>query len=178
MSLSWTYLRVLESLLRRWGSAVTHWRGKDTGARGPREYWLAWALPEVTILASRPGPTRQPTGSSASTPQANQQDRNTAPPSADRLPKAVLSSQPPLNTPIDTALPSRETQPSSTHQRAGTSPSHQEACTSPGPTSPTRGQTPETRRATVLQPAEGDHENRKLEKNEMAEKHVPDKGTR
>ena len=52
-------------------------------------------------------------------------------PSADRLPKVILSSQPPQNTPLNTALTTRGTRPSSTHQRAGTSPSHQEDCTSP-----------------------------------------------
>ena len=57
------------------------WRGggwlwlslcKDTCGEGPREYWLAWALPEVTILAPRSGPTLQPAGSSAGRPQAKQ----------------------------------------------------------------------------------------------------------
>ena len=50
-------------------------------------------------------------------------------PSADRLPKVVLSSQPPQNTPLDTALPTRGT--SSTYQWGGISPPpNQEACTS------------------------------------------------
>ena len=48
---------------------------------------------------------------------------------ADRLPKAILSQQLRLNTILDTAIPNRETGPSSTHQRTGTSPSHQ-TCTS------------------------------------------------
>ena len=52
-------------------------------------------------------------------------------PSADRLPKVILILQPPLNTPLDTPLPTRGTRPSSAHQWTGTSPSHQEACTSP-----------------------------------------------
>ena len=52
-------------------------------------------------------------------------------PSADRLPKVVLSSQTLQNTPLDTALPFRGKRLSSTHQSAGTSPSHQEAYTSP-----------------------------------------------
>ena len=51
-------------------------------------------------------------------------------PSADRLLKVFLSSQPPLSIPIDIALPTRETKQNSTHQWAGTSLSHQEACTS------------------------------------------------
>ena len=52
-------------------------------------------------------------------------------PSADRLPKVVLSSQTPQNTPPDAALPCREERLSSTHQSTGTSPSHQETVTSP-----------------------------------------------
>ena len=51
-------------------------------------------------------------------------------PSADRLPKDFLSSQPPLDTPLDMVLSIRGPTPSSTHQGTGTSPSHQEACTS------------------------------------------------
>ena len=51
--------------------------------------------------------------------------------SADRLPKAVLISKPPLDTPLYTALSTRGTRPSSTHKWAGTSPSQQEACTRP-----------------------------------------------
>ena len=47
-------------------------------------------------------------------------------PSADRLPKGVLSMQPPLIISLDTALPTRWTRPSSTHQWAATSLSHQE----------------------------------------------------
>ena len=52
-------------------------------------------------------------------------------PSADKLSKAVLSQRLPINRPLDMALPTRRTRPSSIHQWAGTSPSHQEACTSP-----------------------------------------------
>ena len=51
-------------------------------------------------------------------------------PSTDRMPKVERSSQPPVNTPLDMTLPTRGTRPSSIHQWAGTSPSHQEACTS------------------------------------------------
>ena len=53
----------------------------------------------------------------------------TSPPSADRVPKAILSSQPPINTPLHT-LPTWGIRPSSTHQWEDTSPSHQEASTS------------------------------------------------
>ena len=51
--------------------------------------------------------------------------------SADKLPKVVLSSQLPQNIPLDMALPIRGKRPSFTNQRTGTSPTHQEAYTSP-----------------------------------------------
>ena len=51
--------------------------------------------------------------------------------SADRLYKVELRLQSPLNLSFDTALLTRWTSSSSTHQRAGISPSHQEACISP-----------------------------------------------
>ena len=52
-------------------------------------------------------------------------------PSVDRLPKDFLSPQPPLDMPLDMALPSRGPRPSPTHhQWASISPSHQEAYTS------------------------------------------------
>ena len=71
-SLGQTYLWVLESLLGRWGSALTHCWGKDTGGGVPWEYSSSWALLEVAILPLRPGPTQLPAGSSAGTSQAKQ----------------------------------------------------------------------------------------------------------
>ena len=84
----------------------------------------------------------------------NQQDKNTA---IDRLPKVVLSSQPPQNTPRDKDLPTRGTRPNSTDQRASTSPSHQEACTSPWINLTHQKQ--EELRSCSLQ--KGDHKDRK-----------------
>ena len=71
-SLGQTYLWVLEALLGRRGSAVAHCRGKDTGGRDAMQFSSEWAPLVVTILALRPGPTQQPEGSSAGTPQAKQ----------------------------------------------------------------------------------------------------------
>ena len=75
-------------------------------------------------------------------------------PSADRLPKVNLSPQLPIYIPLDTSLSTRGTRPSSTHQWAGTSSSHQEACTRPWTNLTHKGQTPEVRRSTILQPEE------------------------
>ena len=52
-------------------------------------------------------------------------------PSVDRLPKVVLSSQTPKNTPPEEALVFRGKRLNATHQTAGTRPSHQDAYTSP-----------------------------------------------
>ena len=60
----------------------------------------------------------------------NQKDRNTAPSHSRQQLKVFLSPQPSLKYTLDTALPTRGTRSSSSHQWAGTSPSHQEACTS------------------------------------------------
>ena len=60
----------------------------------------------------------------------NKQDRNTTPPSiAERLPKFIIMSQTPQNTPLDMDLPARKTRSSLIHQNTGTSPLHQEANT-------------------------------------------------
>ena len=78
-------------------------------------------------------------------------------PSADRLPKVVLTSQTPQNTPPDTALPIRGKRLSSTHQRTGWClpvPPTRKPTQGPGPISPTRGQTTEERGTMTLQPAE------------------------
>ena len=65
---------------------------------------------------------------------------------------------------------------SSTDQWAGTSPSHQEACTSLL-ASFTRGQTAEARRTETLQPVEQKPQSQKVRQNETAEEYVPDEGT-
>ena len=58
------------------------------------------------------------------------QDRNTTPPISREAAKIILSSQKPQNTPRDTALPTRKTRSSPTHQNTGTTPLHQKVYTS------------------------------------------------
>ena len=99
-------------------------------------------------------------------------------PPADKLPKVFLNPQPPLNTPWDTALFTRGTRHSSTHQWAGTSPSHQEACTSLQNILTHWGQTPEAKGTTTLQPREWKLQSQKVRQNEMAKEYVSDEGTR
>ena len=113
------------------GAALAHCDDKDTGGSSSGEYSLVWALQEAAIFSPRPGPTQQPVGSSAGTPQAKQ------PTGWEHSPihqetgclKSSWAYSCPLNRPLDTALPNRQTRPSCTHQWGGTSPSHQEACT-------------------------------------------------
>ena len=99
-------------------------------------------------------------------------------PSEDRLPKVLLSSHPPQNTPLDMALPIRGTRPSCTHERAGTSPFHQEGCTSPWTKLTHQGADTRSKRTTVLQPVERTPQTQKVRQNEMTEKYVTKEGTR
>ena len=92
--------------------------------------FISIALLKVVILAPRPGPTQQPAGPVLWYLRPSNRVRTQFHPLADRLPKVTLSPQSHLNTILDKALPTRGTRPSSTHQWSGTSPSHQEACTS------------------------------------------------
>ena len=50
-------------------------------------------------------------------------------PLAERLPKIIIRSQTPQNTPPDSVLPSRKTRPRLIHQNTGTSTLHQEGYT-------------------------------------------------
>ena len=131
-SLGQTYQLVLERLLWRWGAAMAHYRDKDDGSSSSVEYSLVWALLEVTVFSIRPGQTQQPVGSCAGKPQAKQptgQENSTIHQQTGCL-KSSWAQSCPLNTPLDMALPTRGTRPSSTHQWAGTSPSQQEDSTS------------------------------------------------
>ena len=59
----------------------------------------------------------------------NYQDRNTTHPLAERLPKIIIRSQTPQNTPLDVDLSTRKTRSSLIYQNTGTRPLHQEAYT-------------------------------------------------
>ena len=147
----------------------------------PQGIFIGVGSPGGHHFGTRSGPMQQPAGSSMKQPCSGQTTNRvgTQPhPSADRLPKVILSPLPALNTPLDTALPTKGIRPSSTHQWAGTSSSHQEACTPSRPVSLTRGQTPKEKGTTVLQPEEQRPQTEKVRQNEMAEKDVPDEGTR
>ena len=87
--------------------------------------------------------------------------------SAEQLPKVVLSAQPPLNIPHDTALP--------TSGQAPVSPSRKSAQTN----LTYQGTDPRSKRDhTHLQPEKQRPQTRKVRQDGTAEKYVPDKGTR
>ena len=77
---------------------------------GPKQYQLARALPEISISTLNRAP---PNGQQAPVLEAPcQTTSNTGiqhHPLAERLPKVILSSQTPENTPPDAALPTRRT---------------------------------------------------------------------
>ena len=106
ISLGQTYPLVLERLPRKWGAAVAHFCGeKDTGGRANTEYSSAWALLEAAILTPRPGPTQQPVGSSAGTPQHKQATGwGNGPAHQQTGCLVILSQQPPQNTPLHKSL--------------------------------------------------------------------------
>ena len=89
-------------------------------------------------------------------------------PSEVRLPKDVLSPQLPLDTPIVTARPTRGSRLSSTHQWAGTSPSHQEVCASLAH----QGADTSSKKTRIQQPVELSPETQTFRQNEMAEDYV------
>ena len=111
-----------------WG--CRHWWWRLQGVFSYVNSWGGWHLAWVTSTKIWPYPTAcrlqywdasgQTTNRSGTQPQ----------PSTGRLPKNFLSPQPILDTSLDTALPTRGPRASSTHQWAGTGPSHQKACTS------------------------------------------------
>ena len=80
--------------------------------------------------------------------------RETQPhPLAERLPKIIIRSQTPQNTPPDMVLPNRKTRSSLIHQNTGTSPLYQEAYTAYWTNPSHWGQTPKTTGTTNIQPA-------------------------
>ena len=102
------YLWNLAGFLGRSRSTVAHCGDKDIGGRGLREYSSSGVFWEVIIVAARPSLTYttacrlqcwdasgQPTNKGGTQPQA----------SAERLPKVVQRSRPPLTILLDMALP-------------------------------------------------------------------------
>ena len=83
----------------------------------------------------------------------------------ERLPKIIIRSQTPQNTPPAAALPTRRTRSSLIHQNTGTSPLQPQATHVHKPLNqPYWGQTPNTTGTTNLPPAKGDPKHSRLSK--------------
>lgn len=169
-------LRPSESRLHRSGAqtmgCLRGSRGhKDTGGRGTRDARQS-RRPQRPPSALRPG---LPSGRRVPVrghlrPNDGQEDS----PTGGRL---VLSPQLPQTHPLTWSSHHRaKTQ--LCPQRAGSSPSHQEGCTSPGTNLTLHGEDTRTQKNYGSALRNGDHKPRKLGKNKMAEKYVSDKGTR
>ena len=119
-SLGQTYLLVLESLLERQQGL-----GGD-GCNSPwgHGHWLQTFWGAFSCMSTATGGCwTHPTACRCQCWDTSGQTTNCAGrqphPSANRMPKDFLSPQPPLDMPLDMALPTRGPRPSSTHQWAG-----------------------------------------------------------
>ena len=118
----------------------------------PTSYQLARALPETSVSMLRRSSTQQPASSTAGCPVPNNSKTGTQHyPLAERLPKIILGSQTPQNTPQDSALPTRKTRYTSTQQNTGTTPLQQETYTTHWTNLTPWGQTPKSTGTMNLQ---------------------------
>ena len=81
-------------------------------------------------------------------------------PLTESLPKIIISSQTPQNTPPDVDLPTRKTRSSLIHQNTGTSPLHQESYTTHRPTLATGGRHQKQREIHTCSMRKGDTKHR------------------
>ena len=84
----------------------------------------------------------------------------------DRLLKVILNSQTPPNTHLDKDLPNRGARPAPPIRAQAQVLHTRKVILAPGPMSPTRKQITKARGTTALQPVEGDHKHRKLDKRD------------
>ena len=112
------------------------------------------ALRDMFISTLTPSSIQGPASYSAGHPIQTTCKRGIQPhPLAEKLPKIIISSQAPQNTPPGAVLPTRTTRSSLIHQNTGTSPHHQEAYTTHGTNLTHWGQTPKNTGTTDLQAA-------------------------
>ena len=125
---SWSSRRV--SGLNLWG-----WRGEFRlldHQRPPRPtlYQSVRALPEISVSTLKPNSTHDQQATVLDTPcQTTSKTGAQTHPSAESLPKIIISSQTPKNTTQDMVLPTRKSRYSLIQQNTDTSALHQEAYT-------------------------------------------------
>ena len=120
------------------------------------------ALPEISISVLRPSSTQWP--ASCTLCQTTSKTGTQPHPLAERLPKIIIRSQTPQNTPPKMILPTRKTRSKLIHQNTGTNPLHQEAYTTQWINPTHWGQTPKTMGTTNLQPVKRRPQHSKLSK--------------
>ena len=136
-------------------------------------------LPEISVSTPRPSSTQQQARSSAGHPCQTTSNTGTQPhPLAERLPKIIIRSQTPQNTPPDMDQATRNTRSSLIHQITGTSPLHQETYTTHWTNFSHWGQTPKTTGTMNLQPAKRRPQIQEVKQNEKTKKHTADEGAR
>ena len=140
--------------------------GKDTGGRGSREYWSAWALPEVPILAPRSNPTQQPTGSRAGMPQTKQPERQEHSPTHQqtRCLKLYWAHSYLKTHPLTWPWPSEGQDPAPPTRGQAPVPATRKPAQALGTTSCTRGGHKKQEELRSCSLWKGDHKHRKLDK--------------
>ena len=139
----WSWCSGLVAGLSLWGgraefSTLVHQRPPS-----PSWYQSARALPETSNSMLRPSSLNDQQDPVLDSPRQTTSKTGTQThPLPERLPKIIISSQTPQNTPPDAVLPTRKTRSSLIHQNTGTSPLHQEAYTTHWTNLTHWGQTP------------------------------------
>ena len=137
--------------------SVVHCEGKDTSAEVLGNIGWSWLSQRLPFSHRDLAYLRLQCWNASG--QSNSRMRMQPDTSAVRLSKVILRSQPPLNTPLDMALPTRGTRSSSTTSGQAPVPPT-EVCTSPFTNFTYQGQTSEARGSTILK--KRDHKHRKL----------------
>ena len=152
-SLGHTYLLVLEGLLWRLVASVAHYGNKDTGGSSSGEHSLAWALSRPPFSHQDIAPPKSLQASVLGCLRLTGQKYSTAHHQTGWLNSPWTHCL--LNIPLDIALPTKETIPSSCPQVGRYKPHPPRSLHKPlRPASSIRGQRTEERRITTLQLAE------------------------
>ena len=153
MQLAGSWFSSQGSSLSLWGKRTRRWTTKELPApRNINQRELCQRSPSQLQDPGPPNCLQAPVldASFQTTSKTGTQSH----PSADRLPKDILSSQTPQNTPPDAVLPIRGTRLSSTHQNTATSPSQHEGYTSPWTKLTHQGAETRSKGTMTLQPEE------------------------
>ena len=162
-------------------SGLSPWGGRaKQDIRPPETSWphiisSARAVPETSVSRLRPRPLNNQQAAVLDTPCQTTSKTGTQPhPLAETLPKIIISSEIPQNTPPDMVLPTRKITYSLIQQNTGTSPLHQEAYTTHWTNLTHWGQTLKTMGTTNLWPAHRRPQTEEVKQTEKTEKYAGD----